>query len=839
MAARYNCYFLAKEKMLEIDASIIKSYTDDYNYILPFFPPLDTNFTKGKKADLDFVFEKAKITFDKHKNSEWVAESYNIIGKAKWYQNRLDTAIYVHKYVLAKTSDQPGRQMAQISLMRIYVFQNEYNEADEEFKGLKKQKIYPENQKAYDEACIEYYYKQREFTKMLPHLESVLTLEKKKDRRARLNFIIGQISQRNGDQSTAYDHYKKSLKRNPPYEIEFNAKLNMSQVADINSKEQLKKMNKSYDKMIVDEKNKDYLGRIYYERAKFELKRNHLGKAVIYLNRSLEAPNTPKDQKAYAYLLLGQLHYEKIDSLPTKVDKYKGAKLYYDSTVASMNPSFEHGEDIKIRQKILAEFVEQLEIVEKEEKLQRWANLSEEELKIEVDKQMQIDKEKLERERSLELKREEQAKKADKTEAIDEISAPQLGKAVFFAYDQNAKAIQKQQFQDNWGFRPLEDNWRRSSKPIVEKIETKTEDLANTSPTDSASTIAGADSASTENTEIVLDQDEYTSAIPKNSADLEKSNVALEDALYQLGKIYYYNLEEIDNSQDVFERYVNKFRGKDHEAEVIYFLYLICQRNHKCAPDTYVKLERERYPHSLYRKLMENEDYLSDNEDENKASHLLYEQAFDLYKKEQYSAARALLAQNKATYPKSDILDKVVYLNILIYGKTDQVARYYTDLAIFVKDFGTSPLRHKANEILSFKPANLDLTLANDSSFKRNDDQEHYFLAIFKPNQMPFNEIDRIYKEFRANYYKDLVLSTKTIEFSDSTYLYVNKSFANFDVAKQYLDKLYSYHEFGGHLAKIEYSYYLVTEENYKKLIASKNIKEFEAFYKKQYEAKK
>jgi hypothetical protein len=210
-----------------------------------------------------------------------------------------------------------------------------------------------------------------------------------------------------------------------------------------------------------------------------------------------------------------------------------------------------------------------------------------------------------------------------------------------------------------------------------------------------------------------------------------------------------------------------------------------------------------------------------------------------LYKNQQYSASSALLAQNKATYPKSDILDKIVYLNILIYGKTDQIARYYKDLEIFVKDFGTSPLKYKAIEILSFKPKNLDFTLANDSLFTRNDESEHYFMAIFKPNQMPYSEIDRIYKEFRANYYKELVLSTKTIEFSNSTYLYVNKSFANFDVAKQYLDKLLSYHEFGGHLEKIEYSYYLVTEENYKKLIASKNIKEFEAFYKKQYGAKK
>ena len=308
--------------MLLVDNKIIANHVDDYNYILPFFPYIDTNFTKGMKSDLDYVFEKAKITFDKHKNSNWVAECYNIIGKSKWYSNKLDTAIYVHKYVLIKSDDNSGRQMAQISLLRIYVFQDDFTQADEEYIALKKQKIFPENLKEYNQACIDYLYKQREFTQMLPHLESILSIEKKKDRRSRLNFIIAQIHQRNGNTEEAYKYYKNSLKRNPPYEIEFNAKLNLSQVSNVNSKEQQKKIEKTFVKMLEDDKNKDYQSRIYYEKARYELKRGNLNRAVIYLGRSLEAPGTTKEQKAYPYLLLGQLHFEQIDTMPTIVDKY-------------------------------------------------------------------------------------------------------------------------------------------------------------------------------------------------------------------------------------------------------------------------------------------------------------------------------------------------------------------------------------------------------------------------------------------------------------------------------------------------------------------------------------
>ena len=292
--------------MLLVEEKLFDHQVDDYNYILSYFPVLDTNFSPSLQGDLKYIFDKARIPINKHKNSNWIAESYNIIGKSKWIGNAMDTAIYVHKYVIAKTDDLPGKQIAQISLLRTYISQDDIRSAEDEFYQLKKQKIFEENQKDYSLACLEYYYHLREFDLMLSHLDILIPLVKQKDLRSRIYFIKGQIYQRNGNNEEAYLAFKKSLKRNPPYEVEFNAKLNLSQVTDVESKEQLKKINKYYDKMLEDDKNDDFQGRIYYERGKFELKRGNLSKGVAYINRSLEADGTPQDQKAYAYLLLGQ-----------------------------------------------------------------------------------------------------------------------------------------------------------------------------------------------------------------------------------------------------------------------------------------------------------------------------------------------------------------------------------------------------------------------------------------------------------------------------------------------------------------------------------------------------
>lgn len=833
MAARYNCYFLAKEKMLELDDKIIKNHRDDYNYILPYFPPIDTNFTKGFKTDLDFVFEKSKVALDKHKNSNWIAESYNIIAKSKWYENKLDTAIYVHKYVIAKTSDLVGRQFAQISLLRIYLFQNDENQADDEYLELQKQKIYPKNTLDYNLACIEYLYQKRGFEEMLPHLKSALALEKKKDQRSRLHFIIAQINQRNENNKIAYNEYKESLKRNPPYEIEFNAKLNLSQVSDVGNKSQTHKTDKMYDKMITDLKNQDYLGRIYYERAKFELKKGNLSKCISYLNTSLEAPNTSNEQKAYSYLLLGQLHYEKIDTMPTIVDKYSTAKLYYDSTVLNMGKNFEHSEKIRERQIILAEFVKQLTIVADEERNQKWATLSEDELKVEVEKKMKLDKEKLERELAQEKKRADLAKKQE-SNSFDDIAAPELGKKNFFAYDQVQRESQKFKFEEVWGLRPLEDNWRRINKdPEEEGFDTDTLESTSYDKNDSLAT------TDTLSKEIKLDANSYTKSLPKDEASLAISNEKLQEALYQLGKIYYYDLVEIDNAKESFEKYIKQFSANKHGAEVIYFLYLICQRSQACNKEIYRTLEIEKYPNSLYRKLMDDANYLVSNQEENKESHLRYETAYIQYKNGKYTAASQELENLKKSFPKSDILDKITFLHILCYAQTDQIEKYYLELENFVQAFGTSPLKQKALEIISFKPNNFASLVRSDENYTRNDSLPHFFVALFNTKQMPDTQIDRIYKEFRAAYYRDITLSTKIIEFSDSTYLYVNKSFANFEAGKQYYQKLINYHDFGKHLEKIDYSYYLVTEENYTKLLASKNINGFKLFYQKQYKFNK
>lgn len=835
MAARYNCYFLAKERMLEVEDKIRKNYKDDFNYILPYTAPFDSTFNKSLKADLDYILEKGILPLQKHKNSHWLAESYNVIGKAKWLENKTDSAVYVYKYVLARVDDIPGKQMSQILLLRTHASNNEPRLAEEIFFQLQKQKIYEENRMEYHIASNEYLYPLRKFEEMIPHLEALIPLVKKKDKRARINFILGQIYQRLGQNDESYAYYKKSLKRNPPYELEFNAKLNLAQVSNTENGGTVKKTNKRFRNMLSDAKNDEYHGRIYYERGKYELKRNKLQRAVYYLNKSLEAPRTPAQEKTYPYLLLGKLYYSEIDTLPTKVDKYITSKLYYDSAVANMNPNFENAELILERQKILTNFVQELEIVEEEEKLQLWASLDPEELKKVVDEEIKKDREKLEREAAIKKRRELLALEAKNDPFNDVSNSVVSSQSTFFAYNPVAIESQKLKFKQLWGERKLEDNWRRSNKSSSDPFAEEETDSASIDTTNIQNDTLTITPDENQEKEIIIDTSSYTANIPNSPIKLKASNERLLEAKYQLAKIYYYDLKEIENARDEFLSYLEKFPDSDHEAEVIYFLYLISQNDKTLTTQTYVNLEKQKYPNSIYARLMDDANYLSSNEEKNRKAQNEYEKAFNQYKSTDYLGARARLENIKKTYPLNDIPDKVQYLKILTYAKTDQASKYFFEMQEFIKDFGTSPLVTNATKILAEKPVGIEITDKIDDEFYKNDSLKHYFVAVFKTSEMPFSEIDRIYNEFRNNYFKTLKISTKQIALSDSTYLVVNKEFSNLKEGKKYLNRLMDYHDFGKHLEKVEYSYYLVSSQNYKTLIATKNLDGYASFYKKKY----
>ncbi|MDH3710122.1 MAG: hypothetical protein OER04_09560, partial [Cyclobacteriaceae bacterium] len=82
LTAHYNAYFYADQRLNEVIEAIESSYEPNYNRILQIFPPVDTTVVNSMRTQLDDAIKKAAIAIQFHKNSDWVDDSYVLIGRA-------------------------------------------------------------------------------------------------------------------------------------------------------------------------------------------------------------------------------------------------------------------------------------------------------------------------------------------------------------------------------------------------------------------------------------------------------------------------------------------------------------------------------------------------------------------------------------------------------------------------------------------------------------------------------------------------------------------------------------------------------------------------------------
>ena len=88
LTAHYNGYFIAREKIKEIEAGIFNKYKWNYNRTLPVFAPFDTTDSRSLEATLLDCIEKASIAIQRHPESKWQDDAYILVGKERSRQQR-------------------------------------------------------------------------------------------------------------------------------------------------------------------------------------------------------------------------------------------------------------------------------------------------------------------------------------------------------------------------------------------------------------------------------------------------------------------------------------------------------------------------------------------------------------------------------------------------------------------------------------------------------------------------------------------------------------------------------------------------------------------------------
>ncbi|MFB9863235.1 type IX secretion system periplasmic lipoprotein PorW/SprE [Rufibacter immobilis] len=827
--ARFNGYFLAYKKMQEVEARLEAAQTNDYNRILEVLPAPDTTVLKTLAPDLEEVIKRASFPIVRHPKSKWIDDCYVLIGKARYYQGEDAEAFKTFRFVQTTSTDRHARHEAMIWMMRLSLRQKDYDNVISLSEQFRKERMNEANGRELLLTRAQLASIQNNLPLMMENLEKAIPFARKRDQEARLRFILGQLYQATNQDAKAYEQFAKVLKKRPPYELGFYSNLNMAQVTELKDATDKEKVENFLQKMARDEKNTEYLDKIYYDLAKLELRQKAYPEALKLLRQSTAASTTNRAQRAYSYLLTGQIYYENLQ-------QYGLAQAYYDSTLQFLPPTTLGYEELADRRTVLTAFTQQLEIIRSEDSLQALGQLSTAERAQRVAEQITRENEQAEA-AALAAANAAKSPVPTRTGTLPVSGAGNTGSTWYFD-NPVALASARNDFLRTWGDRPLQDNWRRITAISGERGLTAG---PVTSTRVDSSALAAAN---------VQKQQEYLAAIPVTPEQRQASDKRVEEALFTLGNIYQQRLREPERAAQTYQKLLERFPNSVHASETYYSLYVIAQSQQQTEQAaSYARALKERFPTSKYSKLIDQPDYLRTYSAENLAAHALYDSAYALYQEEKYPETNAVLDQISQKYPQNDIPDQVAFLRALIVGRTQPAAAFNAAVDRFMIQFPESPLLPKAQEFMKLynryetgelaKAPEVSAPVAPKEevpTYKVEISAPHLFVIVHTGDSASLRQLAAAYVPYNNRFHPKKQLKVEPVAFQKDTTLLVIRALQDYKTATQYARLQTARSSPLAAVKGPKFATFVITEANLALLQKLGDIAEYVAFFEKNYQ---
>ncbi|MCL6258488.1 gliding motility protein [Aquiflexum sp. TKW24L] len=843
--AKYNAYYYADEKIRELETGIANNHREDFSQVLPVFYTIDSAFIETNEELLEEVRSFASKAVDWHRISKWVGPSYFLIGMADYYEANFDDASNTFKYLNVNGKKKDIRHRSLIQLMRLFTDLDNFDDATYVIDFLSKESgISSENKFLLYKTLAYYYHKRGELNGKIGALDKSLSHTKDKKEKSRINFILGQLYQKEGIDALAYDYYNKALRGNPPYERSFFAQLYAQQVAELNKTKDIEKVRSYFDGLYKDSKNKDLKDVILFEKAKFELKQDEIEAAEQLLIRAAKEESQNPIQKGYIYEKLAMINFD-------KKNDFRAAKFYLDSALVSFRPTDPLFQDITDRKEILDNYVFHYDIVTKNDSLLLLTELS-----IEAQTLIAENFIKQEEERLLS---EAAAKDNKKPSGIfDNLLAfgGRGGSGESFYFD-NSLAVQQGSidFNRNWGNRPLQDNWRRTSQNFQTSSTRTNTNLPAATETDSTSMEENS----------ILSQiptaEELLSKIPSNPDQIKEMKLELERSYFELGKILFFDLKNPPISIDNLESLITKYPNTIKKPEAYYILYLA---NKETGGNTDIfaqRLNRE-FPDSPFTMSVNNPDQASGNVAFLESSRN-YKKAYELYYNGQYAEAKSMIRSTLEAHPLTANTDRLLLLDIMVTGKTEDISRFQERLENYIQtteDAGLVEMARKMlgafkvdeeqtkseisedtedevqEESVTIEGEDEEMKSETESPYKNNPNQTHIFVIVLGADKSSESKnLLANLEGFHNENFKGSRLRTGNMNLSRENTIFIVSPFISAQKGIEYREIFKENFKNESLTDEDKANCFLISIENFQELNKRKNLDEYRDFYTKTY----
>jgi len=707
----YNYVYNANNKLNDVLDRAKQTFKDDYSKLLPFYN-YSLDVTAADTIQLDSINFKSQTGLALHDlRNDWADNLYLLWGITYYLKKDFDSAYLMFQfinYAFAKKekdgyylnigskqdgnnaasvstkennslpnkvfSEPPSRNDAFIWQIRNFLAQDLYAEAASLIVTLKNDPVFPRRLKNdLDEVQAYWFYKQKIWDSAATHLVNALSNATNIQEQARWEYLAAQLYEMAGKYKDAETYYSKAVSHTTDPILDIYARLYLIRVNKDGGGNYIEKNIAALTKMARKDKYSEYRDIIYYMAAQMEIEKGNTDGALALLNKSAKYTSNDPSLRNKAFLQLAELSFAK--------KQFRASYNFYDS-LRMDDPAFTDPEAILSRKKIAGEIATSLEIIERQDSLQRIANMPEEERKDFVRKLA----------RRL---RWEQGLKDDGTPTNNPLStttAPPLfaneTKGEWYFYNKAARQRGLSEFKARWGNRPNQDNWRRSA--AISGIAKNITPNAN----DPVLTMLNRPSTSNEPTEITFDN--LYDKLPLTPELLKQSNDSLQAALFNLGISYVQGLEDCTSGTSTFEDLRVKFPQHPRMDEILFNLYYCYNKNGETAKaDAIRKQMNEQFAKSNFTTIVttgKNPQAKAANDDATK----MYESIYDLFIEGRFGEAIAKKKAADSIYNNNYWTPQLLYIEAVYYIKQRQDSAAITALNNIISKFPQSPLAAKA-----------------------------------------------------------------------------------------------------------------------------------------------
>jgi len=706
MTARYNIYFNGYESFKAGLFKISNGYIEDYAEMLRVFEFSDPatvsmcssdmeramqkasklitlkSITAKPKLKGDLPSEKEKELLDKKEYNEWVDDSYLLIAKARFYKHEFNEASSVFNYCITEANSPAIKTEASIWLARINSETGNYNEA---LRIISEFDISKESSKALQSmfytTLADLYIKQKRYSEAIDPTDRSINLASGKRSKYRLTYLLAQLYEKCGDGAMATSLFRKVVKMNPPYDIEFNARINIAGTFDVNSGNP-QEMKKELEKMLKNAKNKDFEDLIYFALGNISMKEGKEDEAVEFYRKSATVSTRNQTQKGRSYLALARYFYDKPD--------YMMAGEYYDSAVFFLDQKYPDYQSLKAKSQNLNALVSQLTIIQTQDSLQKVASMPEPDRNALISSII----DKIVKDES-EGKVSEYADRYNlgqfyENERRFQGNIDQEGKWYF--YNQAALTFGRTEFRRRWGERKLEDNWRRSNKTRT----STSQPIANTEE-------AAQNGSDTSNALLDYKKPQfYLKNLPLTDSLKAISNEKIANALLNAGKAYYEKILEPAKASETFESLLTRFPSSELIPEALYNLYKVNKEINPSKSEIYRQQLIQNHPENEFARILSDPAYYEKKMADMKMAEKIYEEAYLDYTSENFNGVITICNDALKKFPKDILAPKFQLLRAYSVARISDERKFKEELNNLIKEWPESIESKKAIEIIAY-----------------------------------------------------------------------------------------------------------------------------------------